>query len=91
MSWTSAVSTAKEQSVGGTSISLNVPDIESLPPIDGRPYLICASNAPSSAENGWLHLLGSSFILRKYSWNVNLIFLKSPPAATILAIDSVME
>ena len=80
---------ANEQSVGGTSISSNVPDMLSLPPIDGSPKPNCASYAPRSAENGWLHLSGSSVILLKYSWNVNLILLKSPPAATILATESV--
>ncbi len=47
-----ATSTANDTSVGGTSISLNVPDIESLPPIEGSPYPICASYAPRSAANG---------------------------------------
>ena len=31
------VVTAKDTSVGGTSISSNEPDIESFPPIEGRP------------------------------------------------------
>ena len=83
-----ATSTANDTSVGGTSISLNVPDILSLPPIDGSPNPSCASYAPSNEANGWLHLFGSRLILLKYSWNVNLIFLKSPPLATIFATDS---
>ena len=37
-----ATSTAKDTSVGGTSISLNVPDMESFPPMDGSPKPICA-------------------------------------------------
>ena len=67
ISFSFATSTANDTSVGGTSISLNVPDIESFPPIDGSPNPICASYAPSNAANGWLHLFGSSLILRKYS------------------------
>ena len=51
-SFSLATSTAKETSVGGTSISLKVPDMESFPPMDGSPKPICASNAPSSAANG---------------------------------------
>ena len=62
-----ATSIANEHNVGGTSICSNVPDIESLPPIDGSPKPICASYAPRSAANGWLHLEGSSVILLKYS------------------------
>ena len=46
------------------------------------------SDAPSSAAVGWLQRFGSSFILRKYSWNVNRILDQSPPEATILATDS---
>ena len=67
------MSTAKDTRVGGTSISLNVPDILSLPPMDGRPKPIWASYAPNSAENGWLQREGSSVILRKYSWKVKRI------------------
>ena len=51
-SFSFATSTAKETRVGGTSISLKVPDMESFPPMDGSPKPICASNAPSSAANG---------------------------------------
>ena len=43
MSPSFATSIANEQSVGGTSISSNVPDILSLPPIDGSPNPSCAS------------------------------------------------
>ena len=75
MSFSLATSTANETNVGGTSILLNVPDILSLPPIDGNPKPNCASYAPSKAANGWLQRSGSEFILLKYSWNVNLIFL----------------
>ena len=35
-------STANDTSVGGTSISLNVPDILSFPPMDASPNPICA-------------------------------------------------
>ena len=83
-----ATSTANEHNVGGTSIFSNVPDMLSFPPIEGSPKPICASYAPRSAANGWLQREGSSVILLKYSWNVNLILLKSPPEATILATES---
>ena len=49
--------------------------MESLPPIDGSPYPICASYAPSNAANGWLQREGSSVMRLKYSWNVNRIFV----------------
>ena len=75
ISFSFATSTANETNVGGTSISLNVPDILSLPPIDGRPNPICASNEPRSDANGWLQRRGSSVILLKYSWYVIRIFL----------------
>ena len=83
-----ATSTANDTSVGGTSISLKVPDMESLPPMEGSPKPICASYAPRSAAKGWLQRFGSSLILRKYSWKVNLTFLKSPPAVTMRDRDS---
>ena len=73
MSPSFATSTAKDTSVGGTSISLKEPDMESFPPMDGSPNAICALYAPSSAANGWLQRFGSSLILRKYSWNVKRI------------------
>ncbi len=85
----SATSKAKDTSVGGTSIFSKVPDMESLPPMDGRPYFICASKAPSSAVKGALHLVSSSVMRLKYSWNVKRIFFISPPDATIFAIESV--
>ena len=69
-----AISTAKDTNVGGTSISWKVPDMLSFPPMDGRPNPSCARYAPKSAANGWLHRFGSSVILRKYSWKVNRIF-----------------
>ena len=65
-----AVSTANETSVGGTSKSLNEPDIESLPPIAAILKLVCAKYAPKSAANGLPHLALSLFNLSKYSWNV---------------------
>ena len=84
-----ATSTAKLTSVGGTSISLKVPDMESLPPMEARPSSTCASYAPSSAAKGWLQRRGfSSSILRKYSWKVKWIFLQSPPEAAIFATES---
>ena len=43
MSFSLAISTAKDTSVGGTSMSLKVPDMESFPPMDGSPNPICAS------------------------------------------------
>ena len=38
--------------VGGTLISLKLPDMLSLPPMDGRPKRSCASYAPKSAQSG---------------------------------------
>lgn len=61
---------AKEQSVGGTSIFSNVPDMESLPPIAAMFKSSCASSAPSSAANGLPQRVGSVPMRSKYSWKV---------------------
>ena len=53
-------------SIGGTLISWNVPLIESLPPIEGRPNATCIFKAPSSAVKGLPHDV-SLFIRSKYS------------------------
>ncbi len=87
--------TANEISVGGTfisvpvSLSLNVPDILSLPPIAPSPSLTCASIAPSSAANGLPQRFGSVPSRSKYSWKDNLISLNLPPLATTFATDSI--
>ena len=79
---------AKLTSVGGTSISLNEPDIESFPPIDAKPSRICASNAPSKAAKGLPHRDGLLRSFSKYSWKVKRILEISPPLAAIFATDS---
>ncbi len=58
--------TAKDISVGGTSKSRNVPDMESLPPMAAAPSSNCASTVPSNAENGLPQRSGS---LRSFSKN----------------------
>jgi len=60
---------AKETSVGGTEIFSNVPDIESLPPIDGSFNSCWTRLAPSKAANGLPQRFGSSNNFSKYSWN----------------------
>ena len=84
------IPTAKLTSVGGTWISLNVPDIESLPPIAAVPKSSWALYAPRSAARGLPHdsLLP---ILSKYSWNVSLAFKGSTPIARSLRSDSTTE
>ena len=62
--------TANETSVGGTSKSPKLPDIESLPPIAAISRAICTSYAPSNAANGLPHLEESFPSFSKYSWNV---------------------
>ena len=87
----SASETAKETSVGGTSICSKVPDIESLPPIEAAPSCSWASRLPSRAAIGLPQRVGSSVIRSKYSWKVSQQCCSLPPAATILAIDSMTE
>ena len=58
---------AKLTRVGGTSMSLNDPDIESFPPIAAAPSPICASYAPSSAASGLPQRFGSERSFSKYS------------------------
>ena len=62
--------TAKETSVGGTSMSSNVPLIESLPPMEAMPNSNWAVSAPSKAAAGLPHREASSVMRSKYSWNV---------------------
>ena len=80
--------TANEINVGGTFKSLNVPLIESFPPIDGICKSLQILNAPSNASNGFDHLYGSSFNFSKYSWNVNLALNGLAPCEAIFASDS---
>ncbi len=70
-----AVFTAKETRVGGTFMSLKLPDILSFPPMDGMFNSLCAWRAPKSELNGFPHLSGSFSSLSKYSWKVSLTFL----------------
>ena len=84
-----AIVTAKDMSVGGTSMSSKVPLIESLPPIDPMPSPICASNAPSKAAKGSPHLSGSFLGEGKYSWNERYTSLMSAPVAISLDMDSI--
>ena len=79
---------AKLTRVGGTSILLKEPDIESLPPMAAAPSPICASYAPSSAARGLPQRLGSLRSFSKYSWKVSLMRVTSPPEAAIFAKDS---
>ena len=52
----------------------NVPLIESLPPMDGRPSSICILREPRRALIGLPQTLGSCVILSKYSWQEKRIF-----------------
>jgi hypothetical protein len=63
----STVVMPKAISIGGTLMSWNVPDIESLPPIEGRPSSTCIFSAPSSAPSGLPHDSGFRVIRSKYS------------------------
>ncbi len=81
--------TAKETSVGGTSMSLNVPDMESLPPMAPRRSSFWAVKAPSRAEKGLPHRVGSVLSFSKYSWRVRRMSSICAPEATILHTDSV--
>ena len=67
--------TANEINVGGTEISLNVPLIESLPPIAATSKFFCTFIAPSNARNGFDHLYESLPSFSKYSWNESLAVL----------------
>ena len=82
-----AVETAKDTSVGGTSMFSNVPDMESLPPIEPQDSSSCALNAPSRAAMGLPQRLGSFWVRSKYSWNVSQQWCQLPPAATTLAME----
>ena len=83
-----AVDTANAISVGGTSISSNVPDMESLPPIAATSNSAWALSAPRSAANGLPHFSGLSPVRPKYSWNDNHACLGLIPAATSFDIAS---
>ena len=61
---------AKEMRVGGTSRSLKVPDMESLPPMAAAPKSSWASRAPSRAAKGLPQRAGSSRSFSKNSWRV---------------------
>ena len=61
---------AKEISVGGTSRSWKVPDMESLPPMAAQPSSNWASRAPSRAAKGLPQRVGSSRSFSKNSWRV---------------------
>ena len=63
----STVVMPKAMSIGGTLISWNVPDIESLPPIEGSPSSTCMRRAPSSAPRGLPHEVASRVMRSKYS------------------------
>ena len=54
-------------SVGGTDICSKVPDIESLPPIEGNPNAVCIFSAPNKALSG-LPQLRRLVMRSKYSW-----------------------
>ena len=84
-----AGATANEIRVGGTSISMNEPDIESLPPIAAAPNVNCASNAPSRAAKGLPQRSGCLPRRSKYSWNERYTLLGSHPAATSFEIEDV--
>ena len=74
-SWIFTGLTANEINVGGTDISLNVPLIESFPPIAATSKSFCAFIAPSNAKNGLDHLYASFPSFSKYSWNESLAVL----------------
>ncbi len=74
-------STAKATRVGGTSRSLKVPLMESLPPMAGAPRASSACRAPSRAAKGLPHRAGSSLGLPKYSCRVKRSLRGSPPTA----------
>ena len=73
--------TAKETSVGGTWRSLNVPLMESLPPMAPRPRAACIWNAPRRAAAGFPQLV-LSVSFSKYSWSVRYALRQSAPIAT---------
>ena len=65
----SITETAKETNVGGTVLSMNVPDILSLPPIAAIPRASWTIKAPNSALKGWPQV-STLFSFGKYSCNV---------------------
>ena len=78
---------AKLTRVGGTSSSLKLPDMESLPPMEGTPSSFWARNAPRSAAAGLPHRSGTSRSRSKYSWKVSLADSGSAPMAARRARD----
>ena len=76
---------AKLTSVGGTSRSSKLPDMESLPPMEPTPRSTWAMSAPSSDAAGLPQRSGTSRSEPKYSWNVRYASLREKPAATSLA------
>ena len=67
-------------------MSSNVPDIESLPPIDGVPIAFCASIDPSNAAAGYPQVF-SLTARPKNSWNVRRQLSGFPPIHAIFARD----
>ena len=84
----SPTAVANDTSVGGTSRSSKLPDMESLPPMAPTPKSTCAMSAPSRADTGLPQRSGSSRSFSKYSWNVRYILRRSKPVATSLATES---
>ena len=81
--------TANETSVGGTSMSLNVPDMESFPPMAPRRSSFWAVKAPRRAANGLPQRVASVPSFSKYSWSVRRMSSMCAPEATIRQTDSV--
>ena len=83
--------TANVINVGGTQISLKVPDIESFPPMAGVSNAISASINPNNACIGLPHFTGSVCKRSKYSWFVKRQVAQLPPNAVTLASASTTE
>ena len=83
---TGAVTAAKDTRVGGTVKSINVPLMESLPPMAPISSSFCALYAPSRAATG---LPQDSLECKrsKYSCNVKYASWRRPPSATSFATD----
>ena len=83
----SITSTAKETSVGGTVLSIKVPDILSLPPIAGKSSASKAVKAPKRALNGCPQT-SVLLSLGKYSCKVRRSLSGSAPRHTARTTDS---
>ena len=79
--------TAKETRVGGTSISLKDPDMESFPPIAASRSSFCARKAPRRAAKGRPQRCGSRPSFGKYSCRVRRISDSFAPEATMRQAD----